>query len=1034
MHNAWKVNSKLQPSDNGVLEHESICKALELAIEYDQLNIGELAAMELLCRRLQMIQYRWKDRVLGSYSSGTVDDESHFFLGVDPTRGNLCICPALNTWLGEELHKEAQANKEQRKAREERLIGSKLHGAPLPLCFILKNVGQRDLLPLRLPTVENGIQGVQTLNHLYGQDEVRSFAPVGPQASSLDGMAHKYRRVGPPPQSRPEEALQALLGSMSVYSLDNIECNVASFDEALVSWPEPGSRPVRIADHLASDSGNLLSLAGASELLAEADALSGKFEHTVGVFFVRKKSGKLRLILDTRKVAEGDVLYTAAGDVADAFHRMELPSCGPEDFVTPEYCTLPMGRTDRIEDRTWTGQVRAGRTIHAQYVDNFFVSGIDSGVVQQSFDRMKCILEDWGFSIHEVTEAQPVVHGLGLVIDGESRSVSLTPARIWKLRLAALALSRRRVPPPAKVIEKVVGHFTFAMMVRRECLSVFSAVYKYIRFKGHSDPSCRPQQAHGLLWRAAQQELVQASSILPLMCTSLDLPWSPVVTATDASEIGYGVCQRHLGCDQVAQVGRSCERWRYAVEGAIKARSNALGTGDDHADDQAQYECARIRDSEFKEVGASVLVVLCSLGLGTFSALKGMLGGIIYCWLITLPWHFLSCTKGGFPLSAIVLIVPLENPGSKDPLRRARMVPATSCKRPRVTAPSAAATEQTLLGAPSLLELNKVRRLATQERYHTTVETFLFWCRGHFSMTQSFDYLLTAYLNELYAQGEDVSAAEYAFAAFRYRFPDYGKHGSKMLPRAIQALEGYRNLAPPQMRLPTPRVAFTAILGCLLVRCKPDMALGLLLQWDLLLRPGELTSLRPHQVVPPAPLAALPKWGVVLAPSESGSRDPSKTNVFDESILLSDRVQFLLPALAALVERHRRQQALFGFTCAQLNAEFKSAAAALKLDELGATLYGNRHGGASELRLRGTPLKEIKARGRWVADSSVKRYEKATVAQLQVHKVLPTIQLYGNFVEHQLLKCSALLKDAVATQNPAAVNLLRQLFLPLPSV
>ena len=89
-----------------MLEHESICKALELAIEYDQLNIGELAAIELLCRRLQMIQYRWKERVLGTASTGTVDDESHFFLGVDPT--------ALNTWLGEELHKEAQANKEQR--------------------------------------------------------------------------------------------------------------------------------------------------------------------------------------------------------------------------------------------------------------------------------------------------------------------------------------------------------------------------------------------------------------------------------------------------------------------------------------------------------------------------------------------------------------------------------------------------------------------------------------------------------------------------------------------------------------------------------------------------------------------------------------------------------------------------------------------------------------------------------------------------------------------------------------------------------
>ena len=140
---------------------------------------------------------------------------------------------------------------------------------------------------------------------------------------------------------------------------------------------------------------------------------------------------------------------------------------------------------------------------------------------------MRHILEEWGFDIHEVTEAQPVVHGLGLVIDGASKRVSLTPARVWKLRLASLALGRRRVPPPAKVIEKVVGHFTFAM-VRRECLSVFSAVYKYIRCENPS----------GSLWRSAQREILQASSILLLMCTSLDLPWSSTIVATDSSEVG----------------------------------------------------------------------------------------------------------------------------------------------------------------------------------------------------------------------------------------------------------------------------------------------------------------------------------------------------------------------------------------------------------------------------------------------------------------------------------------------------------------
>ena len=133
-------------------------------------------------------------------------------------------------------------------------------------------------------------------------------------------------------------------------------------------------------------------------------------------------------------------------------------------------------------------------------------------------------------------------------------------------------------------------------------------------------------------------------------------------------------------------------------------------------------------------------------------------------------------------------------------------------------------------------------------------------------------------------------------------------------------------------------------------------------------------------------------------------------NVFDESILLSDRVQFLLPALAALVNDVVTNS--LSFTCAQLNTEFKIAAEALKLDSLGATLYGNRHEGASELLLRGTPITEIKARGRWIA--------------AQVHKVITASrstlrQLRGT----PAAQCSALLKDAVATQRPTPVSLLR---------
>ena len=46
-------------------------------------------------------------------------------MGTCETRGNLGVCPELQKWLGEELGREALANKERRKAREERALANK---------------------------------------------------------------------------------------------------------------------------------------------------------------------------------------------------------------------------------------------------------------------------------------------------------------------------------------------------------------------------------------------------------------------------------------------------------------------------------------------------------------------------------------------------------------------------------------------------------------------------------------------------------------------------------------------------------------------------------------------------------------------------------------------------------------------------------------------------------------------------------------------------------------------------------------------
>ena len=73
-----------------------------------------------------MIHEKWKHKmpnVSGQGSGG--DDDSYLLLGTHETRGNVGIFPSLTKWLGEELSREAMANKERRKAREERAIAAK---------------------------------------------------------------------------------------------------------------------------------------------------------------------------------------------------------------------------------------------------------------------------------------------------------------------------------------------------------------------------------------------------------------------------------------------------------------------------------------------------------------------------------------------------------------------------------------------------------------------------------------------------------------------------------------------------------------------------------------------------------------------------------------------------------------------------------------------------------------------------------------------------------------------------------------------
>ena len=128
-HNRFMSECRLDYNAHDTSTHMLICKFFEILVTQDQVDVSMLAACELLSRKCQMIHERWKHKLpnlsVSSDSKSTMEEDSYLLLGTSETRANVGVCPALQTWLGERLSKEALASKERRKAREERALASK---------------------------------------------------------------------------------------------------------------------------------------------------------------------------------------------------------------------------------------------------------------------------------------------------------------------------------------------------------------------------------------------------------------------------------------------------------------------------------------------------------------------------------------------------------------------------------------------------------------------------------------------------------------------------------------------------------------------------------------------------------------------------------------------------------------------------------------------------------------------------------------------------------------------------------------------
>ena len=222
--------------------------------------------------------------------------------------------------------------------------------------------------------------------------------------------------------------------------------------------------------------------------------------------------------LATLEVDESDTLFTSTVDVRDCFYRIRIPLEFAEYFALPPVdasdissckgrfpgrvfpciSVLPMGFSWSL----WIAQeinrskvVEAGLPASAEvnahsqentfvhhplrfvvYVDNIAIFGRDKEMVNKAMEKVIVVLNSCGLLTHEHTEAEPECKLLGLQIDGTRKEICMTGKRYWRIKWAIEWVLRKK-KVKGRILERIVGHYTFAALLNRNALSVTHTIH-----------------------------------------------------------------------------------------------------------------------------------------------------------------------------------------------------------------------------------------------------------------------------------------------------------------------------------------------------------------------------------------------------------------------------------------------------------------------------------------------------------------------------------------------------------------------------
>ncbi|CAK0900339.1 unnamed protein product, partial [Prorocentrum cordatum] len=248
------------------------------------------------------------------------------------------------------------------------------------------------------------------------------------------------------------------------------------------------------------------------------------------------------------------------------------------------------------------------------------------------------------------------------------------------------------------------------------------------------------------------------------------------------------------------------------------------------------------------------------------------------------------------------------------------------------------------------------------------------------------DIALVDFADYLFLEGFERPDLMKMYAAAAWHLAGLSPIGKLRFPRFSRAARGLGLLAPAQTVPPVPFEVVCWIAWHIYLRLQDwTIPLCLLTMFVCYFRPVDVHSLREEDLVPPGGSSS--HWVLNVHPARRG--ETSKVGVSDEALLLDSPY---LPGLGPALHRRRRGQRLaklFEVSERELSMQWGRSQEQLGLlPSQRRRLYQIRHAGPPHDILMGVrTLLDVKRRGRWSSDATVKRCEAAGVVQQEWAKL-----------------------------------------------